>query len=390
MRIHLRSKINTLPLCFCFLALFILMPCVGCEKKAKPVAAIPVVEVMPVIQKDVPIIREWVASTDGFVNATIRPQVTGYLMNQFYKEGEFVKKGQILFEIDPRTFEANVAQAQGDLARSRANWNTARLNLARIKPLAEKNAVSQKDLDDAIGNEQSARALVFSSKAALQNAKLNLSFTKILAPIDGIAGNATAQIGDLVGPSQNETLTTVSTLDPLKVYIPVSEQEYLKAANSDIPWEKITLKLILSDGSTYPKEGRLFSADRQVDVKTGTILAVALFPNPENMLRPGQFAKVQAIIKIQKDALLIPQRAVTEMQGLFQVAVVGQDNKIEIRTVEPGERIGSLWIINKGLNPGDVVVAEGVQKVRPGMIVKTQPFAATTSATPVNATTQHP
>jgi len=385
------SKINFLKFYSWLLALLIFASFMGCTKKPAPAAAVPLVEVLPVIQKDVPIIREWVASTDGFVNATIRPQVTGYLMNQLYREGEFVKKGQILFEIDPRTFEANVAEAQGDLARSRANWNTARLNLARIKPLAEKNAVSQKDLDDATGNEQSARALVFSSKAALQNAKLDLSFTKILAPIDGIAGNATAQIGDLVGPSQTAVLTTVSTLDPLKVYIPISEQEYLKAANSTIPWEKIPLKLILSDGTAYPEQGHFFSADRQIDAKTGTISTVALFPNPENILRPGQFAKVQATIMIQKDALLVPQRSITEMQGFFQVAVVDHDNKIEIRTVEPGERVDSLWIINKGLNPGDMIVAEGVQKVRPGITVKTQPFKAAAPTTPpAKASAQNP
>ncbi|MFA6378357.1 MAG: efflux RND transporter periplasmic adaptor subunit [Candidatus Omnitrophota bacterium] len=343
---------------------------------------------MTVIQKDTPIVHEWVASTDGFVNATIRPQVTGYLMSQLYKEGEFVKKEQILFEIDPRTFEANVAQAEGDFVRAEANWNTAKLNLERIQPLAEQNAVSQKDLDDAVGNESSARASTSSSGAALQKAKLDLSFTKILAPIDGIAGNATAQVGDLVGPSQTEILTTVSTLDPLKVYIPISEKEYLQSVSVNIPWEDVVLRLILTDGSVYAEEGRLFSTDRQINAKTGTILVTALFPNPKYILRPGQFAKVQATIRIQKGALLVPQRAVTEMQGVFQVAIVGKDNKIEIRTIKPGERVDSLWIIDDGLNPGDVIVIEGTQKVRPGMTVKTKPFE--TTVTPMKASTENP
>jgi len=373
---------KTSRICYLFLGVIALTFFTSCVKKPTPKPTAPIVEVISVIQKDTPIIREWVASTDGFINATIRPQVTGYLMTQLYKEGDFVKKGQVLFEIDPRTFQANVAQAKGDFLRAMANWKTAKLNLARVKPLAEKNAVSQKDLDDATGNERSARASAASAKAALQKAKLDLGFTRILAPVDGIAGTAKAQVGDLVGPNQNEVLTTVSTLDPIKVYIPISEQEYLEAVGSSIPWQEVVLKLILTDGSVYPEEGRLFSVDRQVDIKTGTILTTALFPNSKNILRPGQFAKVQAIVRIQKDALLIPQRSVTEMQGIFQVAVVGQCNKIEIRTIEPGERVDALWIINNGLKAGDLIVAEGVQKVRPGMIVKTQPFETTVSATP--------
>jgi len=352
----------------------------GCEKK-KPAAStsVPVVEVVSVVQKDAPIFRESIASTDGFINATIRAQVTGYLINQLYKEGELVKKGQLLFKIDPRTFEANVAQAKADLARLEADWKTARLNLNRIKPLAERNAVSQKDLDDATGAEQTSKAAVLSAKAALKKAQLDLSFTNVRSPIDGIAGNAKAQIGDLVGPNQNEPLTTVSTLDPIKVYIPVSEQEYLRSWHKQSSMDEIPLTLILSNGETYPRAGKIVSADRQIDEKTGTLLVLALFPNPDNFLRPGQFAKVRAMVTIKKNALLIPQRAVTEMQGIFQVAVVGQDNKIEVRNVTPGERVDAFWIIDQGLNPGDVVVAEGAQKVRPGMTVKTQPFSTTTS-----------
>lgn len=353
----------------------------GCaDKKASSPLPAPTVEVISVTQKDTPIFREWIASTDGFVNATIRPQVTGYLVNQLYNEGSLVKKGQLLFKIDPRTFEANVAQAKADLARFEASWRTARSNLDRIKPLAEKNAVSQKDLDDATGAEQTAKAAVAAAKASLKKAQLDLGFTNIRSPIDGIAGTAKAQIGDLVGPNQNEILTTVSNLNPIKVYIPISEQEYLQSAGKKISWENIPLNLILSDGTVYPETGKIVSADRQIDAKTGTILAIAHFPNPNNLLRPGQFAKVRAMIRVQKNAILVPQRAVTEMQGLFQVAVIRSDNTVDIRTVKAGERIDSFWIIDQGLAPDDVIVAEGTQKVRPGMTVKTQPFSATDPA----------
>jgi len=365
---------------FPFLPFILLLPLVllssGCKSKSKPAApAAPSVEVVPVIQKDVPLTIEWVATTDGFVNATIRPQVSGYLISQHYSEGDFVKKGQLLFEIDPRTFATIVEQCRGNLARQQAIWDTAKANLARIRPLAEKNAVSKKDLDDAIGDEQTAAAAVLSAQAELDQAQLNLAFTKITSPIDGIAGIAKTQIGDLVGPSQTEELTTVSTLDPIKVYIPLSEQEYLKAhTQTDGEPRKIKLQLVLADGTVFPSEGKFFSADRQIDPKTGTIRVVATFENPQNFLRPGQFAKVRATIKTISGALLVPQRAVSELQGSFQVAIVNKENRVEIRNVKTGERIGSLWLIEAGLNPADVVVAEGVQKVRNGMTVNPKNF----------------
>ena len=348
----------------------------GCEKAAPTAPPAPVVDVMTVAPKDVPIFKEWVGSLDGDVNATIRPQVTGYLIKQNYREGDFVKKGQVLFEIDPRTFKAAVDQAAAVRAQQQANYTTAAAGLARVKPLAAKNALSQKDLDDATGSDLAARAGLDQATAALETAKLNLSFTKITSPIDGVAGIAKAQIGDLLSPSSTTELTTVSTLDPIKVYINISEREYLKfiGKNPDATPGDITLSLILLDGSTYPKTGKFSLLNRQVDTTTGTFKVGAQFPNPDGHLRPGQFAKVRAMQKVLKDALLVPQRAVTEVQGKYLMAVVGEGNKIDIRQVKPGERIGSEWIISEGLKPGESIVVEGTQKVKPGAVVKPKPF----------------
>jgi membrane fusion protein (multidrug efflux system) len=367
-------------------SLFVIFMCAalfltGCKKEQKAAPAPPAVEVVNVIQKDVPVYTEWVATTDGFVNATIRAQVQGYLIKQNYREGDYVKKEQVLFEIDPRMFQAALEQARGQLAQQQARWDTARANLKRIKPLAEQNAVSQKDLDDATGQEHAAHASVISAQAAVDKAQVDLGFTKVTSLIDGIAGLAKAQIGNLVGPGSTEELTTVSTIDPIKVYIPVSEQEYLKAVEAGKTQDKgprIPLELILSDGSIYPYKGEFFFADRQVDVKTGTIKVASLFKNPGNLLRPGQFARVRATIRVRKGALLVPQRAVTELQGNYLVAVVGTDNKADIRPVKVAERVDTLWVIEAGLKPGERVVAEGVQKVRQGMPVQPKPFGAET------------
>ena len=348
----------------------------GCEKAAPTAPPAPVVDVMTVAPKDVPVFKEWVGSLDGDVNATIRPQVTGYLIKQNYREGDFVKKGQVLFEIDPRTFKAAVDQAAAVRAQQQANYTTAAAGLARVKPLAAKNALSQKDLDDATGSDLAARAALDQATAALETAKLNLSFTKITSPINGVAGIAKAQIGDLLSPSSTTELTTVSTLDPIKVYINISEREYLKfiGKNPDATPGDITLSLILLDGSTYPKTGKFSLLNRQVDTTTGTFKVGAQFPNPDGHLRPGQFAKVRAMQKVLKDALLVPQRAVTEVQGKYLMAVVGEGNKIDIRQVKPGERIGSEWIISEGLKPGESIVVEGTQKVKPGAVVRPKPF----------------
>ena len=347
----------------------------GCKKEQKTAPPPPLVEVVDVIQKDVPISSEWVGTADGYVNATIRAQVQGYLIQQKYKEGDLVRKGQVLFDIDPRTFEASLEFAKGQLAAQQARWDTTKANLNRVKPLAEKNAVSQKDLDDATGAEQAAHAAVISAQAAVDKAKLDLGFTRVTSPVDGIAGIAKAQIGNLVGPGAVEELTTVSTVNPIKVYAQISEQEYLHfIENGQKSAQRRPLELILADGTVYPHKGEFAFADRQVDVRTGTIKVASLFPNPGNILRPGQFAKIRAVTDIKKGAMLVPQRAVTDMQGKYLVAVVGSDNKVGIRPVQVGEQVGSDWIISKGLNPGDRIVAEGIQKVKEGLTVNPKPF----------------
>lgn len=357
------------------------------EKPPGPPPA-PDVEVAEVVRKDIPIVHEWVGTADGLVNATIRAQVTGYLIRQAYHEGDMVRKGQVLFEIDPRPFRAAMDQAQGTLAQMEALHENARANLARVKPLAAQNALSKKDLDDAVSAEGSARAQVISAKAAVEKARLDLGFTRITSLINGMAGIARAQVGDLVGPAvQGGELTTVSTINPIKVYYTINEQAYIafmkRFASESAGLEearKLRIDLILGDGSLYPHAGRFFAIDRQVDVRTGTIRVAALFPNPTNILRPGQFVRVRVLIGTRQGALLIPQRAVMELQGSYQVAVVGPDNKVDIRTVKPGERVGTLWVIDEGLKPGERVVAEGLQKVKEGISVKPKPFAGVSTA----------
>jgi membrane fusion protein, multidrug efflux system len=353
----------------------------GCQKKeaAQPPPP-PAVEVTPVVQKDVPIYSQWVGTLDGYVNAVIRPQVAGYLIRQNYREGDAVRKGATLFQIDPRTFKAALDEAKANWDQQRARHNTAQANLKRIRPLVQKNALSRKDLDDAVGLELSTRAMVEAAQAEYEKARLNLDFTNITSPIDGIAGIAKAQLGDLVGPSMPTELTTVSTVNPIKAYISVSEQEYLKVQGGSQNPEKIPLELVLADGSVYPYKGRLVLADRQIDPTTGTLRVGSLFPNPGNRLRPGGYALVRAVMTVKRGALLIPQRAVTDLQGKYMVAVVGPLNKADVRTVQVGERIGSDWIINSGLKPGDQVVVEGTQKVKPGMTVNPTPAPPEKSA----------
>lgn len=361
----------------------------GCQQKeqAGP-PPVPVVEVVKVVQQDVPVYSEWIGVLDGSINAVIRPQVTGYLVKQNYIEGDIVKKGQVLFEIDPRTFQAEVRQAQaaleqarGDLAAQEASAATARADLARVKPLAARNAVSQKNLDDAIGRDLVSKAAVLTAKAGiavaqanLEKAQLELGFTKITSPVDGVAGIAKAQLGNLVSPSMQEELTSVSTLDPIKAYINVSEQEYLKAKTEESKASEAPLQLVLADGSVYPHQGKMALADRQIDPATGTLKIGTIFPNTDNYLRPGMYGKIRAMLQTKVGAMIVPQRAVTEMQGKYLVAVVTADNKIDIRPVSVGERVEAGWVIEKGLNPGETVVAEGTQKVRPGMTVTPKPF----------------
>ena len=390
-----RCRPGNFPNAILFFPIIIAVFVGGCEKPKETAAANPpAVEVTEVLQQDVPVQQEWVGTLDGMVNAQINAQVAGYLIKQNYNEGELVKKGQLMYEIDPRTFQANLDQAKSNLARQQAVLKTALLDLERIKRLLPEKAVSVRDRDNAVGREASARAEVMAAGAAVESAQLALGFTKITSPIAGIAGISKAQLGDLVGPgSASNLLTSVSQVDPIRAYLGLSEQQYMQFAREkagrDQQGQSIPLELILVDGTVYPQGGTFYFADRQVDVKTGTIKVAVLFPNPNNLLRPGQFARIRAIIKTEIGALLVPQQAVTQLQTKYQIAVVNADNTVDIRIVTPGERIGSLWIIKEGLKPGDRVIVEGLQKVRPGMkvepkaVVKSQeiapPVASSTS-----------
>ncbi|HJV66977.1 MAG TPA: efflux RND transporter periplasmic adaptor subunit [Geomonas sp.] len=365
------------------------LPLSACHHKPPAAAAHPPeVAVVQVVQRDIPTIHEWVGTADGLVNATIRAQVTGYLIRQDYQEGDMVGKGQVLFEIDPRPFRAALDQARSTLAQMEAVHENARLNLGRVQPLAAQNALSKKDLDDAIASERSAAAQVLAARAQVEKAKLDLGFTKVTSLISGMAGLAKAQVGDLVGPAvQGGELTTVSTIDPIKIYYTINEQAYIdfmrRFSSEAVGLEaakKLRIELILGDGTHYPRLGRFYAIDRQVDVRTGTFRVAALFPNPTKLLRPGQFVRVKVYIGTRQGALLVPQRAVNELQGTYQVAVVGAGNRVEMRPVQPGERVDSLWVIEKGLKPGERVVAEGLQKVKPGSLVQPRPFVATAAA----------
>jgi len=361
---------------------------------AQPIT--PDVEIVQVEKKDVPIYAEWIGTLDGLVNADVRAQVTGYLLKQGYQEGAFVKQGQLLFQIDPRPFQAALDQAQGQLAQARATLANAQavqrrteLDVQRYTPLAKEQAASQQDLDNSVQNNLAAIATVETAKAqiktyeaAVETANINLDFTRLVAPIDGIAGQAQLQVGALVTPGSG-IVTSVSTVDPIKVYFTVGEPQYL-AWRQRYPTEEsrlqadkeLHLQLILADGSTYSHEGKFFFADRQVNETTGAIRLAGLFPNPNNILRPGGYGKVRAVVRTQPGALLVPQRAVSELQGGYQVAVVDANNKVDVRTVTVGDRVDNRWIIASGLNAGDRVVAEGIQRMHTGVRVNPRPFAA--------------
>jgi RND family efflux transporter MFP subunit len=367
-----------LPLLFAFFA-FLLSG--GCRNnQAAPSMGPPDVEVVDVLQKDVPIYVEWIATLDGYVNAKIQPQVTGYLIKQNYTEGSFVRKGEVLFEIDPRPFHAALDQARAQLAQAEAQLGKATLDVERDTPLAQARAIAQSQLDNDIQAKLGAKASVEAAKATVEQAQLNLGFTQVRSLVDGIAGIARGQIGDLVGP--NTLLTTVSQVNPIKAYFTVSEQERLDfyrwfptEASREAKRRQLQLELILADGTTYPQKGTFYFADREVNPSTGAFRIAGLFPNPGNIMRPGQFGRVRTAIRIKQGALLVPQRAVTELQGSYQVAVVGSDNNVSIRPVKVGERIGTMWIIDEGLKPSERVVAEGVQKVRQGAAVTPKPLA---------------
>lgn len=373
------------PLRMFTLAMFVLAN--GCDHSSPQPAAppMPVVEVVTVAAQDIPIHQEWIGTLDGMVNAQITAQVPGYLTKQAYQEGQLVKKGQLLYEIDPRILQATLNGARGNLARQEAVLKTAKLEVARVERLLPERAVSVRDRDNAVGREASAQAEVTAAKAAVDNAELQLGFTRISSPIDGIAGMSKAQLGDLVGPgSSSGELTVVSQLDPIKAYIPLSEQDYLQLARDRQPADHGSdsggLELILADGSVYPHAGKFFFADRQVDSKTGTIQVAILFPNPNNLLRPGQYAKVRAVIKQKNQAVLVPQRAVLEMQGRRLAAVVKADHTVEMRPVKLGETVDNRYVIEQGLQVGDTIIVEGLLKLRPGITVDPKPYSAVSPA----------
>ena len=353
----------------------------GCRPKAH-VTPPPLVEVAKVTQADVPIYHDWIGTLDGLVNAQIRAQVTGYLLTQNYREGDQIKKGDLLFEIDPRPFQAALDQSNGHLAQAEAHLVKTQLDVRRYEPLVKDKAISQEEYDDAVQAKLEAEAAVVSAKAQVEQARLNLEFTKIASPIGGIASIAKAQIGDLVGPASGE-LTTVSTVNPIKAYYNVTEQAYVSFARKYLTesaryeqLKQLEIELILTDGTLYPIKGEIYAADRQISPTTGALRVEALFENPGNALRPGQFARVRVKFDIKHDALLVPQRAVSELQGSYQVAVVDADNKVHIQPVRMGERSGNLWVVEDGLHPGQRVVVEGIQKVREGLTVTTTNFVA--------------
>jgi membrane fusion protein (multidrug efflux system) len=360
----------------------------SCKDKAPPSPPPPLVEVIKVGQADVPVYHDWIGVLDGLVNAQIRAQVTGYLQTQDYREGDVIRKGDLLFQIDPRPFQAALDQAKGVLAQAEARFGKTELDVKRYAPLVKDKAISQEEYDDAVQADIEAKAAVVSAQAQVETAQLNLEFTKITSPIEGIVGIAKAQIGDLVGPGSGE-LTTVSTIDPIKVYYNVTEQAYLNftrlfltESNRNERLKQLEIELILTDGKPYPLKGKIYAADREIGQTTGALRLEALFPNPNNALRPGQFARVRVKFDLAHDALLVPQRAVSELQGSYQVAVVDADNKVHIQPVKVGDRSGSLWVIDEGLHPGDRVVAEGFQKIREGITVVTTNFVAQPTAQP--------
>jgi membrane fusion protein, multidrug efflux system len=378
-----------------FFLTVILLCLSGCEEK-KTASAPPIVEVVDVVQKDVPVTREWVSTLTGLVNAQIRAQVSGYLVKQIYLNGAYVQKGTPLFQLDQRPFEAAVDQANGNLAQAKADLEKAhaqqgktQLDVNRYTPLAKTGAISQQELDDAVqanlaakGQVAAAQASIEASQAVLETAKLNLGYATIVAPINGVAGISNAQVGDFVGPNSSNALTTISSVNPILANVTPSEDDYLKTVQAAASLGKtdteilrnLTWELELTDGTSYPQKGRFYALDRQVNVQTGTILLQVEFPNPGNMLRPGGFGNIRSVVRLVKGALLVPQRAVTDVQGKYLIAVVEADNKVDIRPVVAGTRYGTMWVITDGLKPGERVVAEGAQKVQQGITVNPKPY----------------
>ncbi|HEY4270557.1 MAG TPA: efflux RND transporter periplasmic adaptor subunit [Candidatus Udaeobacter sp.] len=362
------------------IALAALLICVSlataCSRKpAQAPPKAPEVLVTTVKPQDVPRVLERVATLDGFINANINAQVQGYIVSRDYQEGSVVKKGDLLFTIDPRPFEAALAQAKGTLARDKANQVKAEADRKRAIDLFNKKVISDSERDTAIAAADSTTASVEADEAAVKQAEINLSYTKVTAPIDGVTGFANNQVGDLVGPSTGP-LTTMSQIDPIKAIVTVGEgpwtdfiSRHPDALERNAYIKTLDFELILSNGEVYPRKGKFYALDRSLDVRTGSIRYEVTFPNPGNILRPGQFGNVRFVADIKKGAMVIPQEAVNELQGSYQVAVVGNDNKVSIRPVKMGERIGAMWEVTEGLKPGDKVVVQGLQKAREGATV---------------------
>jgi membrane fusion protein (multidrug efflux system) len=351
----------------------------GCEKETEPESSPPEVLVVDAAKRDVPVYGEWVGTTDGFINAQIRAKVQGYLLSKPYQEGSLVKTGDVLFELDPRQYRAALDQAKGELAGAQANLVRSEQNVNRYRPLAQKGAVSKKELDDSVQQMRADQAALDAARAAVEGAELNLEWTTVRSPIDGIAGIALAQVGDLI--ASTTLMTTVSQLEPIKVVFPISEQEYLRFAErneGDDPQQRRPLELILADGTVYKHPGKVSAINRQVEQQTGSLQIQAVFPNPDNILRPGGYAKIRAVTDLRKGATVVPQRAVQEIQGSHRVVVVGPDDTVTFRAVKAGPKIGSDWVIDDGLKPGERVVAEGAQKLRDGSKVLPKPWAQAT------------
>lgn len=377
-------------LLLCALSTTIPLLLTSCAKKqAGPTNATPLqVEVATVEKRDVTLYGDWVATLDGYVNAQIQPQVSGYMIKQDYREGSVVQGSQVLFEIDPRPFQATLDQAEGQLAQAQAQLELAAINVKRDTPLAQAHAIAQSQLDNEVQQQAAQGASVRTAEANVEQARLNLNFTKVRSLVTGIAGRAMVQVGNLV--SQSTALTTVSQVNPIKVYFSISEQEYLGLSGrvkvggkADLlgSGNAIPLQLTLGNGSTYPYKGHIVFVDRQVNPQTGTIQIAGSFPNPENLLRPGQFGRIKAETDVRHDALLIPQRAVNELQGSYQVAVVGSGNVVQIRSVALGPQLGSNLIITSGISANERVVTEGISKLRDGMRVSPQPTTIAANVT---------
>jgi len=352
---------------------FLIASCSG-GKAAGPPPPPPSVEVATVIQRDTPIYSDWIATLDGYVNAEIQPRVAGYIVKQNYKEGAVVRKGDVLFEIDPRPIRAALDQARAQLAQAEAGLGKATVDVERDTPLAAARAIAQSQLDTELHAKLGAQASVLAAKANVEQAELNVEFTKVTSLVAGVAGAARVQIGNLVGPSS--ILTAVSQVDPIKAYFTVSEQVFIDfhrrfptQQTVEEQRRRMPLQLVLADGSIYEHIGTISFADREINPATGTIRIAGVFPNPNNLLRPGGYGRVRLSVRTVSGALLIPQRAVTELQGSYQVSVVGSDNKVSIRSVTVADRVGNLWIVTDGLKAGDRVIVEGLLKARDGAIV---------------------